>query len=97
MLLELAVTESAVAKIATAERPESDPYLTVTQVAARLQVGARAIRQQIRLGKLSAKRIGKSWRVGEAELERFARASSAVSVAFTDATRAAAASAGSAR
>ena len=47
------------------------PYLTIAQVAARLQVEHKTVRKAIRLGKLEAVRIFTSWRISEEALASY--------------------------
>lgn len=48
-------------------------FLTPDEVAALLRVSADAIRRLLRRGALPAVRIGRAWRVEEAELQRWLR------------------------
>jgi|SRR3990172_8088197 len=48
-----------------------DNYLTVAQVARRLQVHEITVRRHIKSGRLKAVRVGRGIRVREEELERF--------------------------
>lgn len=48
-----------------------DEYLTVEQVATKLQVSERTVYNWINSGKLSASKFGDNWRVTPAELEAF--------------------------
>ena len=45
--------------------------LTVEQVAEKLQVKPLTVREYLRKGKIPGRKLGRSWRVVESELERF--------------------------
>lgn len=45
--------------------------LTVEQTAEKLQMTARVIRKHLRTGKLPGRKIGKSWRVLESDLDTY--------------------------
>ena len=47
------------------------PYLTIAQVAERLQVERRTVAKAIRLGRLEAVRIFRQWRISEAALASY--------------------------
>ncbi len=58
----------------------SDQLVTVEHAAERLRVHARTVLRFIRDGRLRATRIGKAWRIGASELERFAGGASATPI-----------------
>lgn len=47
------------------------PYLTIAQVAERLQVDRQTVSKAIRLGKLEAVRVFRHWRISEAALSEY--------------------------
>ncbi len=47
--------------------------LTIPEVAELLQVSTKTVRRMIASGDLPAHRLGRQWRIGPAELERFLR------------------------
>lgn len=47
--------------------------LTVTQAAEKLQLTEEVVREYLRTGKLPGRKIGKSWRIVESELENWIR------------------------
>jgi len=49
----------------------SHEFMTVAEVAERLRVSERTVRQLIMRGELPAIKIGKEWRIARAELEAF--------------------------
>lgn len=53
-------------------------FLTVQQVAERLQVDHKIVRKAIRLGKLEAVRIFSQWRISEAALADFVSAATPI-------------------
>ena len=53
-----------------------EKHLTVTEIAAELSISKMTIYRLIERGDLGAKRIGRSLRVPESELNRYLRASS---------------------
>ena len=55
-----------------AESYSPDRYLSIQQVAQRLNIGQAAVRDWVRTGRLPATKIGtRVWRVREVDLERF--------------------------
>ena len=48
--------------------------LTVTQTAEKLQLSEEVIREYLRAGKIPGRKIGKSWRVVESDLEHWVSA-----------------------
>jgi excisionase family DNA binding protein len=57
-------------------------YYNVEQVAKMLSIHPKTIQRYIREGKLTATKIGKSWRVSEHDLNRFAKKANADSNEF---------------
>ncbi|MEW1813278.1 helix-turn-helix domain-containing protein [Pseudarthrobacter phenanthrenivorans] len=51
---------------------QPDTYLTVTEVAERLQFTPKTIYRYIRTGKLQAIPFGRNYRITEADLQKFA-------------------------
>jgi len=47
------------------------PFLTIAQVAERLQVEHKTVRKAIRLGRLEAVRIFRQWRISEEQLAAY--------------------------
>lgn len=52
----------------------SEPYLTIAQVAERLQVDRRTVRKAIRIGRLEAALIFRQWRISESALQSYVEA-----------------------
>ena len=53
------------------------PYLTVEQVAAKLQVSERTVLQWLRAGELPGRKLGRLWRIHPGVLDGFMRVGSA--------------------
>lgn len=51
--------------------PSSPPLMTIHDVAAQLNVDERTVRELIRKNELRAIKVGKEWRVTEADLDNY--------------------------